>query len=390
MSTRSTLDDVPVVDAHLHGFEAEALTREDPEEWANLITLMGMCFLSSKSVDASLQDRVAEMTGDTLFARLSRRWLADYLGCAVADVAEKRLARLREDASSYFGSLMADANVHALFVDDGYPQPAIDPAAFETTMGSKVYRVARLEPMIERARETTDNVAALEESFRAQMRETEDDPRCIAYKTVIAYRSGLDVGAPERSEVEASYGRWRESGWRDGRDTSKAVRDHLLNVAYEVARPQGRPIHIHSGAGDPDCVLSHVRPANLAPLLQRFGSQPTVLIHSGYPWVEEGAYLAAMYPMAYLEVSLFLPWVTLDADRVLSVILGSVPTSKVLYGSDEASEGEVIWLSAKLARGALERVLVRAVERDYLTREEADDVGRDVLGRNALRLHGVS
>jgi predicted TIM-barrel fold metal-dependent hydrolase len=219
---------------------------------------------------------------------------------------------------------------------------------------------------------------------------TEDDPRCIAYKTVIAYRSGLDVGAPQRDDVKASYKRWRESGWRDGRATSKALRDHLLNVAYEVAGPQGRPIHIHSGAGDPDCVLSHVRPANLAPLLQRFGSQPTVLIHSGYPWVEEGTYLAAMYPMAYLEVSLFLPWVTLDADRVLSVILGSVPTSKVLYGSDEASEGEVIWLSAKLARGALERVLSRAVDLDYLNRDEAHDVGRDVLGRNALKLHALS
>ena len=388
--TDLALDDAPLVDAHLHGFEADALAREDPEEWANLITLMGMCFLSSKKVDAGLRDRVAEMTGDTLFARLSRRWLADFLGCPVDTVATQRLERLRSDSSSYFGSLMADANVQALFVDDGYPQPRIDPARFEQTMGTHVYRVARLEPMIEQARQVTDTVGGLEESFRAQMAQSEDDPRCIAYKTVIAYRSGLDVGAPGRDEIEGSYGRWRESDWRDGRDTSKALRDHLLNVAYEVARRQGRPIHIHSGAGDPDCVLSHVRPANLAPLLQRHGAQPTVLIHSGYPWVEEGAYLAAMYPMAYLEVSLFLPWVTLDADRVLSVILGSVPTSKVLYGSDEASEGEVIWLSAKLARRALERVLSRAVELDYLTRDEAADVGRDVLARNALTLHGVS
>jgi predicted TIM-barrel fold metal-dependent hydrolase len=388
--TDLALDDAPLVDAHLHGFEADAVAREDPEEWANLITLMGMCFLSSKKVDAGLRDRVAQMTGDTLFARLSRRWLADFLGCPVDTVATQRLERLRSDSSSYFGSLMADANVQALFVDDGYPQPRIDPARFEQTMGTHVYRVARLEPMIEQARQATDTVGGLEESFRAQMAQSEDDPRCIAYKTVIAYRSGLDVGAPGRDEIEGSYRRWRESDWRDGRDTSKALRDHLLNVAYEVARRQGRPIHIHSGAGDPDCVLSHVRPANLAPLLQRYGSQPTVLIHSGYPWVEEGAYLAAMYPMVYLEVSLFLPWVTLDADRVLSVILGSVPTSKVLYGSDEASEGEVIWLSAKLARRALERVLSRAVELDYLTRDEAADVGRDVLARNALTLHGVS
>jgi hypothetical protein len=106
--------------------------------------------------------------------------------------------------------------------------------------------------------------------------------------------------------------------------------------------------------------------------------------------LEEATYLASIYPMAYLDLSLSLSWPTLDIDRGLNVILGSVPTNKVFYGSDTSSEPETLWLSAKLARAALERVLGRAMKRNYLTHSEAERVGRSVLADNVLRLHGLT
>lgn len=387
---RIDLDDAPVVDAHLHGFEAEALQRLDPEGWADRLTLMGMCFLSSKTTDRALEGRVKAMTDHTTFGLLSRRWLARHLGCEVAEVEAERSRRLAEDASGYLSGLLADERVGTLLVDDGYPLPMVDQERMADLVGAAVYRVARIEPMIEEAKAESSSAAELEEAFRARLAAAENDGRCVAYKTVIAYRSGLDVGDPTDDEVAESYRRWREADWRDGRDTSKAVRDRLVNITLEVAsKGEGRPLHIHSGAGDPDCVLSHARPAMLAPLLNRFSSHPVVLIHSGFPWIEEGAYLAALYPMAYVELSLFLPWVTLDADRVLKIVLGSVPGDKILYGSDEASEPEVIWISARLARASLQRVLGEAVEFDYLTEEEARRLGRRVLAGNAAELHGI-
>jgi Tfp pilus assembly PilM family ATPase len=71
------------------------------------------------------------------------------------------------------------------------------------------------------------------------------------------------------------------------------------------------------------------------------------------------------------------------------MLLGTVPTGKILYGSDEASEPEVFWLSARIAREALERVLARAVERDYLTAQQGVEIGRGVLAGNTARLHGI-
>ncbi len=387
---RIDLDEAPVVDAHLHGFEAEALQRLDPEGWADRLTLMGMCFLSSKTTDRALEGRVKAMTDHTTFGLLSRRWVARHLGCEVAEVEAERSRRLAEDASGYLSGLLADERIGTLLVDDGYPLPTVDQERMADLVGAAVYRVARIEPMIEEAKAESSSAAELEEAFRARLAAAENDGRCVAYKTVIAYRSGLDVADPTDDEVAESYRRWREADWRDGRDTSKAVRDRLVNITLEVAsKGEGRPLHIHSGAGDPDCVLSHARPAMLAPLLNRFSSHPVVLIHSGFPWIEEGAYLAALYPMAYVELSLFLPWVTLDADRVLKIVLGSVPGDKILYGSDEASEPEVIWISARLARASLQRVLGEAVEFDYLTEEEARRLGRRVLAGNAAELHGI-
>ena len=73
--------------------------------------------------------------------------------------------------------------------------------------------------------------------------------------------------------------------------------------------------------------------------------------------------------------------------NALSDLIGSVPASKLLYGSDQASEPEVFWISARLARRALERVLGEAVQADYLTVEEAERLGRGILAGNTRALH---
>jgi predicted TIM-barrel fold metal-dependent hydrolase len=117
--------------------------------------------------------------------------------------------------------------------------------------------------------------------------------------------------------------------------------------------------------------------------------QPIVMIHGGYPWLAEAAYIASILPFVYLDLSEFLPWASLGSDRELETLLGVVPTAKLLYGSDEASEPEVLWLSARMAREALERVLGSAVDRDLATTDEALAIGRGVLGSNSMRLHGI-
>jgi hypothetical protein len=71
------------------------------------------------------------------------------------------------------------------------------------------------------------------------------------------------------------------------------------------------------------------------------------------------------------------------------MLVGTVPAAKLLYGSDEAGEPESFWASALLARSALERVLGRFVDRDYVSVDEARELGELVLGGSCRRLHGL-
>ncbi|MCB0212124.1 MAG: amidohydrolase family protein [Anaerolineae bacterium] len=387
---RIDLSQAPIVDAHSHGFQADKLIAAPPEGFLDRITVMGMCFGSATGVNPALAGAVSSMTDHTLMAMLTRRRLAEYLACSPEALLPTRHATLAADPQAYISGLMADAHVSAMVVDDGYPLPKVDQRVMQELTGITIHRVARIEPMIEAARQQTQSAADLEAAFRAELERAVNDPRCVAFKSIIAYRTGLDVGAPSREEVAASYKRWQAADWREGRDTSKALRDHLLNVTFEIAKKYDRPVHIHSGAGDTDVVLSHARPSNLGPLLTRFADHPTVLIHSGFPWLGEATYLASLYPLAYLELSLYFPWGMLDMDRVLTQVIGAVPTNKILYGSDEASEPEIVWISAKEGRAALERVLSSAVERDFMTIDQAQSIGHNILAHNVLRAHGLA
>ena len=115
-----------------------------------------------------------------------------------------------------------------------------------------------------------------------------------------------------------------------------------------------------------------------------------LLIHAGWPWTDEAAFLASILPHVYLDLSIGIPWASLAIDRLIETALGVAPPAKVLYGSDEASEPEVAWFSAHVAREALERVLATGVERRWLTPAQATGIGEDVLAGNCRRLHGIA
>ncbi len=381
--------DAAVVDAHCHGFSQKHVLEADPSGWLDRLTLMGMCLGSSNSVDKELIHLVPEMTRSTLLTIAAQRWLAAFFKCTPEAVPAQRQAALQADPAGYIKRLLSDQNVVGLFVDEGYPQPRVAPEDFEALTGTPVHRVVRIEPLILSAIQDTDNLADFEERYVQLLKQAAIDPRTVAFKTIIAYRTGLDVEQPDPAQVPKSFLEWKASGWKEDRAVSKPVRDHLLHVALGVANDVKMPFHIHTGGGDPDVLLHYARPSLLKPLLSRYISHPVVLIHCGYPWMEEAAFLAAIFPRAYVELSVMTPWSTLYIDRALELFLGSVPANKLFHGSDEASEPELIWLAARQTKAALKRVLGRAVDFDMLSIEDADRIGKGVLSRNALALHGL-
>jgi predicted TIM-barrel fold metal-dependent hydrolase len=386
------LSEAEVVDDHCHGFRLDDVVRGDPGGFEARLTLAGMCLMSSAEVDPGAMTRAQELVESTVFSLVARRWLAERLGCGptAAAVSDARSAALRADPVGYVRALLDEERITGLVTDEGFPLPRIPSADFEADVGGvPVHRVVRIEPLIAELREGARSYADLEERFETELEHAAGDPRTVAYKSIIAYRTGLDVERVDLTAASAAFERWRAAGWPEARDPAKLVRDRLLGRTLAVAKRRGLVTHIHCGDGDPDISLAHARPHDLFPFLRDHGNQPIVLIHGGHPWTQVAAYIASLLPNVYIDLSVLMPWASSATEPLLEVLLGMVPTEKLLYASDQASEPEVFWLSARLARRALERVLTGLVGRDYLTAPQAGRIGRGILAGNSRRLHGI-
>jgi uncharacterized protein len=389
--TRIDLENAEVVDAHCHPFRSEDLLSRDPETFETRCMYLGTALLSSNHAAHDLAAFVDELTETTVFGLALRRWLARFLGCEPTKeaVVAARSAALRADPKAYTRRLLDEEHVVALVVDEGYPQPTIPREDFEAAVGGvTVHRVGRVEPWIVQAREegTFDGTLS---RFEAILEEATADPRLVAFKTIIAYRTGLDVTDPSSQEASSAYERWKADGWAETREHAKPVRDFLFRRAIEHVKRHDRVFHVHAGGGDPDINLAHARPSDVFPLLVEHQDLPVVLIHAGYPWIAEAAYIASVLPNVYLELSQLVPWGWGQIDQALELVLGAVPGAKVFHGSDESSEPEMFPTSARLVRRSLERVLSAFVDRDWLSVEEGERIGRGVLGDNVRKLHGV-
>ncbi|HJR96613.1 MAG TPA: amidohydrolase family protein [Actinomycetota bacterium] len=380
-----------VVDAHCHPFRAQDLLDRDPRTFETRCMFLGTALLSSKHANLEAAAFVEEMTETTMFGLALRRWIARHLGCEPtkdAVVAARDLA-LRADPPGYVRGLLEAENVVALVADEGYPQPTITREEFETAVGGvPVHRVGRIEPWIVQSREEGSFDAAAQR-FEAIANEAADDPRLIGFKTIIAYRTGLDVTDPSTSEASDAFDRWRADGWTESREHAKPVRDFLLRRAFAIAKERDRVFHVHVGAGDPDVNLTHAKPQDAFAFFVEHQEQPILMIHSGWPWVAEATYVGTVLPNVYMDLSELVPWGWGQIDHSLEMILGSVPAAKVVHGCDESSEPEMFPVSARLVRQALERVLGSFVDRDYLSPADAEALGRGVLAENVRRLHGI-
>ena len=185
----------------------------------------------------------------------------------------------------------------------------------------RVHRVARLEPWILVHREGTfDDLLA---GVDGEARRAAADPNCVAFKSIVAYRTGLDVGDPSEADAREAFAAWRGQEWRETRDHAKPVRDFLIRRTLAVAKELGRAFHFHCGGGDPDIDLIHAKPENLFPLLVDVQDQPVVLVHSGYPWIRESAYIASVLPNVYLELSELIPWGFGQVEWALEMLVGN-------------------------------------------------------------------
>jgi len=305
------------------------------------------------------------------------------------DVLRKRNERAR-DFAGYVKALCEDAKIERAVLDNG-----IEPVGFEEFRRytpARLYRVFRIEPILKRLLDTSESFSALFDSFDEVIGTAVRKRGFVGFKSIVAYRTGLDVGKPDEGEARRSFEAYRKGEeqreWFGPR--VKPLRDLFLCHVAERSKKLGSFLQIHTGVGDTDVVADKCNPILLKNFLklEAVSKIPVVLIHGGFPYTSEAAWLASVFPNVYFELSTPLPPTFLPAlsrTRFREVV-EIVPTTRIVYGSDAIEIPENHWMSAKLAKRALGGSLGDLVAEGVLDLDEAHQTGDLILNSNATKL----
>ncbi len=369
---------LPVIDNHCHPF----LVETPPDRYAALDSFLGL---------PADQPEAMVHRGGMVYQSWAIRQLAGFLGCEPepAAVAAAR-ARSGADERGYVGRLFADARIEGLVVDTGYPQPPVDVAAFGDRTPVPITPIFRIEPPIQALLDARIDYDELVRRFDEQVRRAVREEGFRGLKSIIAYRTGLDVDPAHAAGAAGRRGLDLALAEPGHLPASKPLRDHLLLRTLELSVELAVPVQIHTGFGDADVVLSRCNPAllNETLKLEPYRGARVVLIHC-YPYLAEASWMAAALPNVWLDLSLGIPFAPVAADRIVATALELAPVPRVLFGSDAFSGPEQSWLGAKLAKDALGRVLADVVAKELLTEGEAHAAAAAILAENARRLYAA-
>jgi len=282
------------------------------------------------------------------------------------------------------------AKLDALLLDDGFLASDVLPLEWHQKFVPS-RRLLRVEAIAESILPQAKNFETFRELFRAEI--DPPPPEVVAFKSIAAYRSGLDIELVAPEEAELNFNAIKETiGEKTPRLNDKTLIDFVVTTTLFAAAKHGIPVQFHTGFGDPDLDLRLANPLHLRPLIEehRFRKAKFVLLHASYPYTREAAYLGSVYPNVYLDFGLAASYISVSGMRsLLGELLEVTPTTKIMYSSDGIMIPELYYLGAKWGREVLGQVLEDAVADGDLTGREADEVAIAILWENARQLYDL-
>ena len=386
------VQDLAVVDVHCHPFldRGEVTT----EEFVDLTAFGGgsRSYLEEAGVAFTEEIRAELQRGkrNTLYFRRMVRDLAAFFGVAPDPdaVVAARNAAAAVDYRDYVARLYADAGLTTMVMDFGFPQPGLDLGTVRSQLPVDIVPVYRIEPLIADLLQADVGWGEFARRYDAAIAGALTTGGFKGVKSIIAYRTGLEVSPLSRTPDQGLQALDAVRRGLGGGATKK-LRDHLLCRALELCIEHDAPMQIHTGMGDFEVNLPLCRPAFLMDLLRfpAYRGCRVLLVHGGYPYHREAAYMAHVLPRVYCDVSEGIPFAGPGARSIFAEVLEMAPLSKVVYGSDGYTLPEINFTSAKLAKQALGQVLQDLVTGGFLDDAEARDAARMILAENARALY---
>jgi uncharacterized protein len=320
------------------------------------------------------------------------RQLAEFYGCEKTEsaVVEYRNSLAVEDLVK---RLYQGGNIGTLVLDLGLPLPEECYTAPQMSEMSqcRMATILRLETLMQRLIIEHGDFDEVIARFRDEVSNVRERGY-VSFKSIVAYRTGLIVLEWSKDEAAASFAEAREQAVSTGklRIKHKPLNDYLLHVAFAKAAEQQVPVQFHTGYGDSDTDMRLGNPLQLRDVFERvdYQTMPIILLHESYPYSQLGAYLAAIYPHVYFDLSYTIPFVDkLEMLAFTRQALSIAPASKLMYSSDGINIPEMHWVAAVRGRAILAQVLQEMIDADEIDEEQANRLGRQVLRDTAYTVY---
>ena len=401
--TALDLRGLPVIDDHVHVFGPEA-ARPGFDPLAT-VSLGGSDpgFLESAGHELSPQERdhLGRQLSSTLGYQHAVHRLASFLGC---EATPRAVLAARDgecaDFAGYVKRLYSDIGLEMSLIDVGLGSLSLE--EFGALSNVPVRGVFRIENLIGALWDEHDDLDRFDQAFLDGLRREASSGRCVALKSIIAYRTGLAVRPVDGATAFRAFDNLKRSGSAGGllsrikvprelEHDAKALRDHWLWRALELSIELELPFQIHTGMGDQDLDIDTARPGLLAAVFrdERLRHARIVLLHGAYPFHEEAAYLVDVFPNVYLDLSEHNLFLGPAVAGVLRPVLALAPFNKLLFGTDAYGSPDLQWIAARATIDALSVVMGELVEAGSLGREDAMSAAGRILAGNARELYSL-
>ncbi|CAE6355705.1 unnamed protein product, partial [Rhizoctonia solani] len=383
---QNSINLIPLIDNHAHN----VLQTYEPSEKYPRESLV------SEATGGALNDSVHSLAHLRM-----RKQLAQFLELPVDASWDKIQTTSRNrDYETFCRELIKQAGIQIILFDDGIINESCYPISWHdrlTPFPNK--RIVRIERLFESIVATAGPQAAFDEFIHA-IKGFADDQHVVGFKSIAAYRCGLDV-QPSNIELSsmASSAPFEivEQGLQRATDSTPPFRvEHpvvvkwLLNTTLSIISGRGKPIQFHTGLGDSDIDLIKSDASHLQPLIKAYPNVPFVLLHSGYPYARQAGYLATVYSNVYLDFGLAIPLLSGSGQRdLVHQLMELCPTNKLLWSSDAAFHPERFYLGALQSRQALAEVLAEYIERQEIDFKEALGIAKRLFFENSNNLYNL-
>ena len=374
------LTTIPVVDNHCH----PVLLNQhlDVTQFRGYFT---------EASDASFAE---QHVANSVYYRWALHEMATFYGCEHRE-EEVLTARNSMASDALLEHLYRAANIDTFVLDPAYP-PGSDcysPERMGQLGHCRAVKMLRLETLMQELILEHDDFDAVVEHYASEVRHAREYGYC-ALKSIVAYRTGLNIGEWTKDEAVASFVIAREEAVEQGdvRIAHKPLIDYLLHVAFQYAAEQQLPIQFHTGYGDSDTDMRLGNPLQLREVMERrdYFSMPIVLLHESYPYTQLGAYLAAVYPHVYFDLSYTIPFVDrLEMLAFTRQAISVAPASKLMFSTDGIHVPEMHWLGAVRGRSVVGQVLNEMMQADEIDEEEAYDIAQRILHDTAYTVYSL-